>query len=385
MLADNLNKSNYSRLIGTFSRRASFVVLIIFLSRLFEYQNSTPSFSNRLLTMFLLLPIVLSLVGKSQASQELNWDFLSALSSAEGAIDCEVCTIIVKNAEQSHSSQYKCITYADEEADGAEDMVYDLPGWLLAKHASYFESKPTSYLRIHGGQISRASADKSATNRMQSRSSSNFTEDDSIIASKNSIVEFSDNPFRPSSNRRKLAPSRGISSVLLVRVTATDGSVSLNADTISDRVFGSSGTVRSTFSDCSFGKLQLEPATGPSVVDGVVELSVDMNFQGQTIKSLENTLSTALTSKIGSVHHLDHVAFCVPAGTSLSGNQNLLAYAYVGNQRSVFNNENCGYLSTIVHEFGHNMGLGHSGEGRELYGDQSGISKYSSLHHTLST
>jgi hypothetical protein len=329
--------------------------------------------------MFLILPIVLFFVRKSEASQQ-NWDFLTTLSSAEGAIDCEVRTIIVKNAEQTHLSQYKCITYSDEETDGAEDMVYDLPGWLLEKHANYFESKPISYLRIHGGQISRTSIDATTNNGMRSRSSSTLTEDDSIIASESSIVEFSDLPFRPS-NRRKLARSRGTSSVLLVRVTATDGSVSLNANTMSDRVFGSSGTARSTFSDCSFGKLQLEPAKGPSVVDGVVELLVDMNIQGKTIGSLENTLSTALTNEIGSVSHFDHVAFCVPAGTVLSGS-NWLAYAYVGNQRSVFNNEQCGYLSTIVHEFGHNMGLGHSGEGSLSYGDQSGISKYSSLFRT---
>lgn len=50
-----------------------------------------------------------------------------------------------------------------------------------------------------------------------------------------------------------------------------------------------------------------------------------------------------------------------------------LAYTYVGGRRSVFNDQNCGQLSKLVHEIGHNMGLGHSGEGDSAYGDQSGI------------
>jgi len=39
---------------------------------------------------------------------------------------------------------------------------------------------------------------------------------------------------------------------------------------------------------------------------------------------------------------------------------------------SVYNDEWCTYLSAQLHELGHNLNLGHSGEGSQAYDDQSG-------------
>lgn len=306
-----------------------------------------------------LLAIASILANTSQALR-YNLDLPADLSSFQSSVDCEVLTVLGQASHQIHSVQHRCMTYSDEETDGAHDMVYDLPHWLLTKYADRLEtSEPTVYLRIHGGRIDRGN--------------------DMIVARESAKVEMSDVPFHWSSHQhRKLAPSSsGTSSVLLVRVTTNDASVSLSADTISDRFFGSYGTPQSTFSDCSFGSLHFEPATGSDITNGVVELSVDIDIVGKTISKMENAIVSELTNKIGSVSHLQHVLFCVPPGSILRPTvAKWSGYAYVNSQRSFFNDEHCGYLSTVTHELGHNLGLGHSTKGANDYGDLTGISKY---------
>jgi hypothetical protein len=213
-------------------------------------------------------------------------------------------------------------------------------------------------------------------------------QDDIILASEDdALVEVSNVPFEQSknNNRRRTStasvvpPTTGFSSVLLVRVTTNDASVSLSADTMSERVFGSyRGTVASTYKDCSFGKLKFQKATGSGIPsNGVVELSLQhVTMAGSSITALENAMRNALVNQIGSVSHIHHVAYCVPNGSIFSSTfQNWFAYAYVGSQNSFYNDKEFGYLSNLVHEFGHNLGLGHSGDDNLAYGDSSGISK----------
>lgn len=57
--------------------------------------------------------------------------------------------------------------------------------------------------------------------------------------------------------------------------------------------------------------------------------------------------------------------YCLPPN-SMSG----IAYAYMNSWMSVYANDWCNYLSTQLHEVGHNLNLGHAGEGAAEYGDQ---------------
>jgi hypothetical protein len=93
----------------------------------------------------------------------------------------------------------------------------------------------------------------------------------------------------------------------------------------------------------------------------------------------------------------DHVIVCLPPGTA---GGDWLAYAYVNYWLSVFNDYWCKSPSVQMHEMGtfiraifvcsnnvvlsispdfghdvtgHNLNLGHAGEGFEEYGDQSGM------------
>eukprot|EP00545_Synedropsis_sp_CCMP1620_P006968 CAMPEP_0119009876 /NCGR_PEP_ID=MMETSP1176-20130426/4652_1 /TAXON_ID=265551 /ORGANISM="Synedropsis recta cf, Strain CCMP1620" /LENGTH=696 /DNA_ID=CAMNT_0006962457 /DNA_START=103 /DNA_END=2193 /DNA_ORIENTATION=+ len=329
--------------------------------------------------------------------------FLSiALFAAEAAearqiqpdefVDCEVRTVLVKVAiGKSHSVvNHRCISYSDDEED--DGMVYDLPEWLLAKYADRFEAESTSHIRIHGSRIQRNNSSRT-TNHVRGSRSSPFSslqvvDDTLIVASEeNTVVEFNNVPFHqgPDNNKRRqlssVVPSTtGTSSVLFVRITTKHASVSLSAATMSDRAFGShEGTLKSTYADCSFGKLNLQPATSTTrsgaIVNGVVELSLpDMVIEGVSIRSLENSFSTALVNKIGSISHFHHVAYCVPSGSRYSATvPNWLAYGYLEDQKSFFNDEQCGFLSNLVHEIGHNLGLGHSGDKTLEYGDGSGM------------
>jgi Gametolysin peptidase M11. len=74
-----------------------------------------------------------------------------------------------------------------------------------------------------------------------------------------------------------------------------------------------------------------------------------------------------------SCHHvLPPVMFCLPYGSLRSGNPGWLGYAYIDHWKSVYNNVWCSSVSTLAHEVGHNLNLGHSGQGAEEYGDQVG-------------
>ena len=54
-----------------------------------------------------------------------------------------------------------------------------------------------------------------------------------------------------------------------------------------------------------------------------------------------------------------------------------IAYAYIDHYLSVYNDEWCNYASGQVHEVGHNLNFGHSGEGSNKYADRTGMMGYS--------
>jgi hypothetical protein len=319
---------------------------------------------------------LLAFVENVVATESKMLESRSVKEEAFLVVDCVVRTVIANGPDGPHSFLHRCNTYSDEEADGATGMAYDLPEWLLTEYATQFEAQPTTSVRIHGATISRTSTKVVSRSNLRSGSSSELLPEDKILAEEGSTVEVSDAPFRWS-DRRHLTKKTGTSSVLLVRVSTNDGSVSINSDTMSQSFFGDSGTPRATYRDCSFGQLHFVPATGDHIENGVVELSLNLNIQEQVMSSLENILSSELRKKIGSFEDVDHVAFCVPSGAIITATyREWYGYAYIMDQKSYYNNEQCGYLSTVVHEFGHNFGLGHSGiPGGNSYGDKSGISK----------
>jgi len=70
----------------------------------------------------------------------------------------------------------------------------------------------------------------------------------------------------------------------------------------------------------------------------------------------------------------DHVIICLPPGSLIGGRAEWIGYAFYYDWLSVFNDVQCTYPSTLMHEIGHNLGLAHSDVD---YSDESCIMGYS--------
>jgi hypothetical protein len=146
---------------------------------------------------------------------------------------------------------------------------------------------------------------------------------------------------------------------------------------ISNSVFGTSGdpvNLVSQYKACSYDKLRFAPTTDSRATNGVYEVTITQTVTGVLDSVVRNSVTTALTQTFGSLSStFDHVTLCLPPGTSGSW----IAYAYINSYLSVYNDQWCNYVSEQMHKVGHNLGLGHSGEGTAEYDDQSGMMGYS--------
>ena len=201
-------------------------------------------------------------------------------------------------------------------------------------------------------------------------------------------------------NRGRQLLQSGDKKVLVVRVKTTGSLQAEPTSTVKelgDSVFGTLGdavNLKSQYDDCSYGNLTFSPLNEtvyPSLsAPGVYEIEVAVS--GTSNGVVRNAVTASLPS-----FDFDYVMYCLPPGTDGSW----IAYAYVNAKISVYNNEWCTYVSGQMHEVGkfvvvmsptryasttystfhfmtgHNLGLGHAGEGSLEYGDQSGMMGYS--------
>ena len=77
---------------------------------------------------------------------------------------------------------------------------------------------------------------------------------------------------------------------------------------------------------------------------------------------LEDMMGTSASSLA------NFVVYVTPDSVSWGG---VAAYAYIGNYKSVFKSEYASDMGVQLHEFGHNIGVYHSGENGADYGDHS--------------
>jgi hypothetical protein len=107
----------------------------------------------------------------------------------------------------------------------------------------------------------------------------------------------------------------GTSTVLVLRVIATDAQTTATAATLSERWFDDPVCFKSQMADCSYNKLIFVMAEGGNIVDGVAEIEIGRPVAGQSRSSIESYVTTAATSLLGSLSNFDHVAYCLPPGT----------------------------------------------------------------------
>jgi len=185
-----------------------------------------------------------------------------------------------------------------------------------------------------------------------------------------------DAPTRVAKNR-KLGPElTGTLKALVIRVSDKDG-IELDQKTAQLRknVFEDDASLSTQTEACSYGKLKIEPFTGrtPSnrnVNNGVVNVEMDYSMADGGDISMQKAAMNAAKEYVGDLNDpmFDLVMFCFPPGKS-----NFIAYAFPNSRYSFYNNDWCGYVSAQMHEVGHNLNLGHSGEGSSPYGDVTGM------------
>jgi hypothetical protein len=174
---------------------------------------------------------------------------------------------------------------------------------------------------------------------------------------------------RPSSHHRRLAPKSGTPSLLSVYVTSSYGHWPDNSvEDIQNGIFGTGpnpaefNTLRQ-YEDCSYGALQIQPAShGNNVNGGVVWVQVNRPLDSTcdlSTGSCNDEIHAATLQALGrSLSDYDMVMFCVPTGVLSEGYSDWAAYAFIGYRMSYFSRGYCNIMTTVGHELGHLMGYG---------------------------
>jgi hypothetical protein len=180
---------------------------------------------------------------------------------------------------------------------------------------------------------------------------------------------------------RKLAVM-GDRSVFAVRIVLSDGQTTASEDAIRDGIFGTDGdavNLKTQYTNCSHGQLNFDSVGTVSgnaltINNGVITVNLPNNQISDGNTNIRNAINSLINTEFGQYpwQIANHVMYCMPAGV-IGG----IAFAGVNSWYSVYANEWCNEYSAVqMHEVGHNIGLGHSGEGdlvgSNQYRDQSG-------------
>jgi hypothetical protein len=130
--------------------------------------------------------------------------------------------------------------------------------------------------------------------------------------------------FKPSMRRQLMNSPSGTHTVLAVVVSSTAGESDKVATptAVAGNLFGvgtmaQTNSVASQYKACSNGKLNMVAATGRSVVNGVLALTISSTIAGSNTLTLQNNLITTTNAALGisSIQlAATHVLFCLPDG-----------------------------------------------------------------------
>ena len=200
---------------------------------------------------------------------------------------------------------------------------------------------------------------------------------------------------KPKQNKkRNLAVVTGNKPILVVKVTDSTGLARAESPAqIGDDVFGTNGdpvNLKSQLYGCSMGKLTITEGdlslpngvpNGKGVAPGVMEVTISVPLEGNSMATIRNAVTTAVQNAIGEslpgryqqVMYVLQGCYNVDCGWA--------AYAYVNSWNSVYQGSYYKMTGVQIHELGHNFNLAHSGGlNGGTYTDNTGMMGYGLQH-----
>eukprot|EP00547_Thalassionema_nitzschioides_P013359 CAMPEP_0194260402 /NCGR_PEP_ID=MMETSP0158-20130606/45493_1 /TAXON_ID=33649 /ORGANISM="Thalassionema nitzschioides, Strain L26-B" /LENGTH=1009 /DNA_ID=CAMNT_0039000491 /DNA_START=103 /DNA_END=3129 /DNA_ORIENTATION=- len=179
------------------------------------------------------------------------------------------------------------------------------------------------------------------------------------------------------SEGRRLLPVEGVFTALVIRTTDSAGNEPpTSAEKASDVWFGThdlefaenQNSMSSLYDQCSGGKLTFVPAIGNNVIDGVFEFTVNQDLTGMGINDAGNFIIREFL-KVNAELGLQFDAYSVICPNGVQGSGGI---AGIGGSHQFYGGGAERSLDVVVHEFGHNIGMHHSGVPNEgQYDDNS--------------
>ena len=143
------------------------------------------------------------------------------------------------------------------------------------------------------------------------------------------------------------ARASGTRSILVVNVETNDGPAYYTADQLSGHLFDNTLSVANQMDKCSFGQLEIIPATGDGVVNGVFNLKLNENSNAVSSDTMYEKAKTATAEALGVNlgNTYDFVMFCFPENVDFGG---AAAWAYVNHWGSAFDGYYAGAVGVII-------------------------------------
>lgn len=255
-------------------------------------------------------------------------------------MNSQLCNILIVDGQfddgRSNAEQTKCLVDGDWNGytNGVDDFAYDitLPSSFITQNDQAIRSG-SLYIAIPNGEIVDDGVNPPSVT----------VPDASAISIVHGLGR---------RNRRQLKTRSN--PVLVVRVSTNRGDeCDPSANALAGSVFGLGNealphSMKSQYEACSNGQQSFRPVSGNGVVNGVVDVTIDMDIRGRDIFSITNAMNRAAVAKVGNSLSASprHVMYCVPPGTVWDGRRNWVAFAYINGISSYFNNGWCDRLSS---------------------------------------
>lgn len=162
----------------------------------------------------------------------------------------------------------------------------------------------------------------------------------------------------------------GARTMLILRITSSDGAVSCSASSLAGTAWDGSSTIDGAFRAYSFDQLSFIRDANNDGQAEVADVSIAATTAGKCEWSNWAALANSAAQARGiTLSQYDHIGYVLPNNSSCGW----AGLAYVGGTSYWVHGNYCGtsYKDVFIHEVGHNLGLGHASYNGSEYDDRS--------------